>query len=55
MRRLDELHLQHPVYGRPRLTALLQREGLRVNAKRVWSTTIIPFFGDKYSLPVARG
>jgi len=35
MRRLDELHLQHPVYGRPRLTSLLQREGLRVNEKRV--------------------
>jgi putative transposase len=35
MRRLDELHLQHPVYGRPRLTATLQREGWRVNEKRI--------------------
>jgi putative transposase len=35
MRRLDELHLEHPVYGRPRLTALLQREGLAINEKRV--------------------
>ena len=35
MRRLDELHLQHPVYGRPRLTVTLQREGWRVNEKRI--------------------
>lgn len=35
MRRLDELHMQHPVYGRPRLTALLQRAGWAVNEKRV--------------------
>jgi len=35
MRRLDELHLRHPVYGRPRLTVALQREGWRVNEKRV--------------------
>ena len=35
MRRLDELHLQQPVYGRPRLTVALQREGWRVNEKRV--------------------
>ena len=35
MRRLDELHLQHPVYGRPRLTVVLQREGYPVNEKRV--------------------
>ena len=35
MRRLDELHLEHPVYGSRRLTALLQREGQAVNRKRV--------------------
>ena len=35
MRRLDELHLEHPVYGRPRLTVALQWEGWRVNQKRV--------------------
>ena len=35
MRRLDELHLEHPVYGSRRLTVLLRREGLGVNRKRV--------------------
>ena len=35
MRRLDELHLQYPVYGSRRLTVLLQRAGERVNRKRV--------------------
>ncbi len=35
MRRLDELHLKHPVYGRPRLTATLQRKGWPVKEKRV--------------------
>ena len=35
MRRLDELHLDHPVYGSRRLTALLRREGQPVNRKRV--------------------
>ena len=35
MRRLDELHLAHPVYGSRRLTALLRREGRPVNRKRV--------------------
>ena len=35
MRRLDQLHLEHPVYGRPRLTVVLQWEGWRVNEKRV--------------------
>ena len=35
MRRLDELHLERPVYGSRRLTALLVREGQVVNRKRV--------------------
>jgi putative transposase len=35
MRRLDELHLDHPAYGSRRLTALLRREGRPVNRKRV--------------------
>jgi len=35
MRRLDELPLQHPVSGRPRLTVALRREGWRVNEKRI--------------------
>jgi putative transposase len=35
MRRLDELHLERPVYGSRRLTVLLQREGIPVNRKRV--------------------
>ena len=35
MRRLDELHLQHPVYGSRRLTVLLARADLPVNRKRV--------------------
>jgi putative transposase len=35
MRRLDQLHLEHPVYGSRRLMILLRREGRRVNRKRV--------------------
>jgi putative transposase len=35
MRRLDELHLEHPVYGSRRLAVLLRREGVEVNRKRV--------------------
>jgi putative transposase len=35
MRRLDELHLERPVYGSRRLTVLLQRGGWAVNRKRV--------------------
>lgn len=35
MRRLDELHMDHPVYGSRRLTQMLRREGLMVNRKRV--------------------
>ena len=35
MRRLDELHLEHPVYGSRKWTVLLGQEGLAVNRKRV--------------------
>jgi putative transposase len=35
MRRLDELHLEHPVYGSRKLGVLLRREGLEINRKRV--------------------
>jgi putative transposase len=35
MRRLDEWHLEKPVYGSRRLTVLLRREGWEVNRKRV--------------------
>ena len=35
MRRLDELHLEHPVYGSRKLRVLLCREGLEINRKRV--------------------
>jgi putative transposase len=35
MRRLDELHLEHPVYGSRRLAVLLHRQGCQVNRKRI--------------------
>ena len=35
MRRLDELHLEHPVYGSRKLAVSLRREGLAINRKRV--------------------
>lgn len=35
LRRLDELHLERPVYGSLRLTARLRREGWEINRKRV--------------------
>jgi putative transposase len=35
MRRLDEMHMKRPVYGSRRLTAVLRREGVVVNRKRV--------------------
>jgi len=35
MRRLDELHLEYPVYGSRRLLVLVNREGWNVNRKRV--------------------
>jgi putative transposase len=35
MRRLDQLHMDNPVYGSRRLGQMLEREGLLVNRKRV--------------------
>ena len=35
MRRLDELHMEIPVYGSRRLVAVLERERVIVNRKRV--------------------
>ncbi len=35
MRRLDELHLEHPVYGSRKPACMLAREGLLVNRKRM--------------------
>ena len=35
MRRMDELHLAWPFYGSRRVTAVLRREGLPVNRKRI--------------------
>lgn len=35
MRCLDQLHLEHPVYGSRRLLILLRRQGWEVNRKRV--------------------
>jgi putative transposase len=35
MRVLDELHLEHPVYGSRRLTVLLKQRGQEINRKRV--------------------
>ena len=35
MRRLDELHLEHPVYGSRKLAVSLRREGGVINRKRV--------------------
>ena len=35
MRRLDELHLEHPVYGSRKLASVLAKEGRLVNRKRM--------------------
>ncbi|MHB8523661.1 MAG: IS3 family transposase [Limisphaerales bacterium] len=45
MRRLDELHLDHPVYGSRKLRVLLGREGWEVNRKRV--VRLLPLMSDK--------
>jgi putative transposase len=51
MRRQDELHLERPLYGSRRLTALLQREGRVVNRKRVGR--LLELMGGKWSIPSA--
>jgi putative transposase len=40
MRRLDEMHLQHPVYGSRKLTALLRREGLVLTQALEWGQAV---------------
>ncbi|MFO1498654.1 MAG: IS3 family transposase [Verrucomicrobiota bacterium] len=35
MRQLEQMHLEHPVYGSRRLLVLLRRQGYRINRKRV--------------------
>lgn len=35
MWRLDQMHLEHPVYGSRKLTVLLRQEGSKINRKRV--------------------
>lgn len=52
MRRLDELHLAHPVYGSRRLGVLLGREGLVVNRKRV--SRLLQVMGIEAIYPKAR-
>ena len=52
MRRVDELHLSHPVYGSRRLTWLLERDGLRVNRKRVMR--LLQIMGNEAIYPKAR-
>jgi putative transposase len=49
MRRLDELHLERPLYGSRRLTALLAREGREVNRKRV--TRLLRLMGVEVAYP----
>jgi putative transposase len=49
MRRLDELHLEHATYGSRRLAAMLRREGLEVNRKRV--RRLLEVMGVEVSYP----
>ena len=49
MRRLDELHMEKPVYGSRRLTVLLRREGWTVNRKRV--TRLLDIMGVEAIYP----
>ena len=53
MRRLDRLHLDHPVYGSRRLRVLLQREGWWINRKRVMR--LLQVMGVEAIYPKGRG
>lgn len=53
MRRLDQLHLEHPVYGSRRLGVLLDREGWSVNRKRV--VRLMGLMGIEALYPRRRG
>lgn len=49
MRRLDELHMEHPSYGSRRLKILLEREGVMANRKRV--TRLLQIMGVEAIYP----
>ena len=51
MRRLDQLHLEHPVYGSRKLTVSLRREGLVINRKRVVRLLGLMGIGAIYAKP----
>ena len=49
MRRLDELHMEYPVYGSRRLLAMLEQEGIVVNRKRI--TRLLQIMGVQAIYP----
>ncbi len=51
MRRLDELHLEHPVYGSRKLTVCLRQEGLAVKRKCVVRLLRLMGIGAIYARP----
>jgi putative transposase len=53
MRRLDQLHTRHPVYGSPRLTIELRRDGWAINPKRV--ARLMRLMGIEAIYPKASG
>ena len=53
MLRLDQLHMDHPVYGSRRLRKLLDREGWSLNRKRV--ARLMGLMGIEAIYPCRRG